>query len=604
MTHFCLPTTQAGRWFGRIVFLLGPWAAFVCVEFLNKSNLIKDFAPWQLLFNLAWYYIIFIVARLLLGRIRRAGTLAILLCFFAGLANHYILRFRGRILFPADLPAWRTAANVADSFDYAPDVHMIQALIVLTVYLFLLWSCPPERKRRSISLVPCVTLWVLVVGYCYAFFCTPMLPSLNIYTQQWNTRTNGFLFNFTVAARYSVLETPEGYSDKAVAQIVDRFPALPADPSVTQPVNLIVVMNEGFADMTIFEGLEISEDPTPFLHSMEEDTISGLLFPPVTGGGTASTEFEFLTGLSNSFLPPHCVAYQLYVPEDTPALSTVLDAEGFATTAFHPYQASGWNRPMVYQHLDFDTQLYNTDVKAPRMVRRYISDSSSYETIYQITDQAAAEGKPAFVFNVTMQNHSGYAQGWKNLQDIFTLSPELEQADPNARQYFALARESDNALRELIHHYSQVDEPTLIVFFGDHQPSLKNAFYEVLYGKTLEQRTDAEVMQQYAVPFFLWANYDIPEYQDVIVSSNLLSVLVARQAGLPMTGWMNFLSQLYDHLPVVTTSGYVTAEGFLTADAQALTPEQQAWLQDYKYLAYCALKDISTENYHFFHPTP
>lgn len=604
MTHLYLPTTQAGRWFSRIVFLLGPWFAFVCVEFLNKSNLIQDFAPWQLLFNLIWYYIVFAVLRLLLGRIRRAGALAILLCFFAGLVNHYILRFRGRILFPADLRAWRTAANVADSFDYAPDIHMLQAVIVLTVYLFLLLICPPEPRRRPMPLAAGTALWLAIGGYCFAFFCTPMLPALNIYTQQWNTRTNGFLFNFTVAARYSVVDTPNGYSDKAVAQIMERFPALPADPSVTRPVNLIVIMNEGFADMTIFEGLDISEDPTPFLHSMEENTIRGLLYPPVTGGGTASTEFEFLTGLSNAFLPPHCVAYQLYVSKDTPALSTVLGANGYTTTAFHPYHASGWNRPVVYEHLDFDTQLYNTDVKAPRLVRRYISDRSSYETVYGLTDRAAEEGKSAFIFNVTMQNHSGYAQSWSGLKDIFTLSPELEQADPNARQYFALMRESDNALRELIAHYDQVDEPTLIVFFGDHQPSLKNAFYEALYGKKLDERTDAEVMQQYAVPFFLWANYDIPEHQDAVVSSNLLSALVARFAGLPMTGWMNFLSQLYDRMPVVTTSGYVTAEGLLTADAGELTAEQQRWLREYEILAYCALKDNSDETDHFFHPDP
>ena len=602
MKHLLLPATRASRGFGQAVFLLGPWFAFVCVEFLNKSNLIRDFAPWQLLFNLIWYYILFVALRLVLGRIRRAGTLAILLSFFAGLVNHYILRFRGRILFPADLRAWRTAANVAEGFDYSPDIYVIQALIVLFLYLFLLFICHPEPKRRPMPLAAVLTLWVSILGYCFAFFCTPMLPALNIYTQQWSTRTNGFLFNFTVAARYSVVDPPHGYTDEAVARLIQNHPALPADLSATRPVNLIVIMNEGFADMTVFDGLDINEDPTPFLHSMKENTVQGLLYPPVTGGGTASTEYEFLTGLSNAFLPPHCVAYQLYVSEDTPALSTVLGADGYTTTAFHPYHASGWNRPLVYQHLDFDTQLYNTDVKNPRMVRRYISDRSSYETLYTLTDQAAQEGRDTFIFNVTMQNHSGYAQGWNNLKDTFTLSPELEQADPNAGQYFALIRESDNALRELIEHYQQVNEPTLIVFFGDHQPSLKNAFYEVLYGKKLAQRTDEEVMQQYAVPFFLWANYDIPEAEGLQVSSNLLSVLVARTAGLPMTGWMNFLSQLYDRIPVVTTSGYITADGTLTADAEALAPEQQSWLRDYEILAYCALKDMTSETVSFFHP--
>ena len=84
-----------------------------------------------------------------------------------------------------------------------------------------------------------------------------------------------------------------------------------------------------------------------------------------------------------------------------------------------------------------------------------------------------------------MQNHSGYAQGWNNLERTILLPDELKQADSTAEQYMALARESDKALEELIAYYSQCEEPTLIVFFGDHQPPLKNAFYEQLYGKKL-----------------------------------------------------------------------------------------------------------------------
>ena len=88
-----------------------------------------------------------------------------------------------------------------------------------------------------------------------------------------------------------------------------------------------------------------------------------------------------------------------------------------------------------------------------------------------------------------MQNHSGYAQGWNNLTKTIRLSTQLRTADSSAEQYIALAQASDDALEELIGYYSQVEEPTLIVFFGDHQPPLKNAFYEELYGKKLSERT-------------------------------------------------------------------------------------------------------------------
>lgn len=590
---------QPAKWLARLVFLLGPWFAFAAVEFLNKNQLTEDFEPWQLLFNLIWYYIIFALFRLVLGRLRRAGAAAMTLCFVLGLINHYVLQFRGRILFPADISAWRTAANVLDGFSLAPDLYIRQALVVLTAYLFLLAVCPAQKKRVPLPRPATILLSLSIAAYTYAFFFTGMLPALNIFTQQWATQTNGFLFNFTIALRYSSVERPAGYSDSALAELMAQYDAVPADDTVTRPTNIIVVMNEAFADLTVFDSLQLSEDPTPFLHSMEENTIKGWLYPPVTGGGTASTEFEFLTGLSNSFLPPHCVAYQLYMQQDTPALPSLLSVCGYRTTAFHPYYSSGWNRPVVYDYLDFDTQLYDTDVKDPHYVRRYISDASDYEMLFDLTDDA--DGRPTFIFNVTMQNHSGYAQGWKNLPSDFILPAELNTADPKAKQYFCLMKVSDDALRQLISHYEQVDEPTLVVFFGDHQPSLSDAFYEELYGKPLSQRTAQEVLQQYAVPFFLWANYDIPEQQGIHISSNFLGVLTARTAGLPMTGWMHFLCDLYRQLPVVTTAGYMSADGTVTDDPSLLTPEQQQWLDKYEMLAYCGLKDISNETRDFFH---
>lgn len=63
-------------------------------------------------------------------------------------------------------------------------------------------------------------------------------------------------------------------------------------------------MNESFSDLTIFDNLEVSQDPTPFLHSLSENTIKGWMYSPVTGGGTASVEFEYLTGFSTIFQPP------------------------------------------------------------------------------------------------------------------------------------------------------------------------------------------------------------------------------------------------------------------------------------------------------------
>ena len=580
------------QWLSRLIFLLGPWVSFWMVEILNGNDVFADLYPWQVLMNLIWYYLLFLLCRLVLGRRRRAAATVAGLSFFVGIVNHYVLRFRGRILFPADLTAWETAANVADAFDFSLDAAMRQGAVLLAAYLFLVWMCVPQRRRDKLPRWLAGLLVLVEVGYCFVFFKTGALPALGIYTQQWVTQANGFLLNFTVALRYSALDKPEDYSRSQVLELMEAYPTEAGDPSVVRPTNLIVVMNESFADLTIFEGLEASEDPTPFLHSMEENTVRGWMYSPVTGGGTASVEFEYLTGFSTVFQPPHTVAYQLYAEEGMPSLAALAGSVGYDSTAFHPYKSSGWNRPIVYEDMRFDHQLYEEDVTDPYLVRRYVSDQSDYEMLYSITDRE--EGDPAFIFNVTMQNHSSYAQGWNNLEKTVTLSTEQRTADTTAEQYLALMRASDDALRDLITHYERSSEPTMIVFFGDHQPPLKNAFYEQLYGKPLDQRTTEEVLKQYATPFFLWTNYDIQEREDVVLSPNYLGVLTAQAAGLPLTGFMNFLSRLYEELPVITPVGIITGDG-QAVKREELTGEQQEWLLAYETLNYCGIVDLDEE---------
>ena len=65
-------------------------------------------------------------------------------------------------------------------------------------------------------------------------------------------------------------------------------------------------------------------------------------------------------------------------------------------------------------------------------------------------------------------------------------------------------------------------------------------------------------------------------------------------AGLPLTGYMNFLSQMYEVLPAVTPVGFVTADGQFVEEEE-LNEEQQAWLDTYEILNYCGMVDLFDE---------
>ena len=601
-----------------LLFALTPFLCFWMVEILSENDL-GSLAPWQWLMNLVWYACLLFIGWLITGGRRGAIAFDALFSFFIGLANHYVLQFRGRALFPIDLLSLGTAANVADSYDYTPDNNVWGALGLLATVLFFLALLPREKARYGgIRWMKWLNLglgaaWCVYIGL---FFFSDMLPTLGVYAQQWKTQGNGFLLNFTVSARYMRVEKPEGYSQEGAQSLIESLEAqgMTSDSAEgAEPVtNFIVIMDESFADLTEFENLTLTGDPTPFYHSLTENTIKGDMYSPVTGGGTAAVEFEVLTGNTMAFLPSGTVAYQLYLTENTPSLAQLAGALDIRSSAYHPYLSSGWNRTTAYRHLGFDSQYYqdltvdgddiSTAYSDDELIRGYVSDRADFSRLYQLTDAAREAGQNCFVFNVTMQNHSGYNKEWSNLHRGVSLSGDYtgNGYDSTTAQYLALATATDNALAELIDHYSQVEEPTLILFFGDHQPPLSNNLYRDIYGKNLDDRTIEELMEQYTTPFFLWANYDIEEAQGVTIGSSFLGVLASQLAGYPQTGYMKFLAQLNQTFTAISPVGYVLSDGSIYDSREALGAEEQALLDQYEYLQYYNLFGGETENSFFF----
>ena len=92
------------------------------------------------------------------------------------------------------------------------------------------------------------------------------------------------------------------------------------------------------------------------------------------------------------------------------------------------------------------------------------------------------------------------------------------------------------------------------------------------------------------VPFFIWANYDIEEESNLAISANYLSTKVAKVAGLGLTKYQSFLSQMSEVLPVVNAVGYVDTDGTCHYLKEA-TGEEKTWLDNYEILQYYRMFD-------------
>ena len=377
----------------------------------------------------------------------------------------------------------------------------------------------------------------------------------------------------------------------------------PAAVGAETPVNLIVIMNESFSDLAEVFDLETNTDPLPFFHSLTENTIRGTAYSSVFGGTTANSEYEFLTGNTMAFLPEGTVPFHMYVGEEEPNLGSQLGSLGYRTVFLHPYLSSGWNRRAVYKSFGFDEIHFQGDFTDPAYMRNYITDQSNYEELIR-RYEAKEEGESLFIFNVTMQNHSAYNVPWTGLDKTVWLTGDLEGRYSTVDQYLSLLRQSDSALEYLIGYFSQVEEPTMILFFGDHQPQVATNFYTEMLGGDFEKVDIATAQQRQEVPFFLWANYDIPEEDGVVTSLNYLSALLAETAGLPMTDYQRFLLQLQERVPALNAMGYMDTDGAWQTDRSALSETAQAWLLRYESLQYNLLFDSEEDRLPDFFTLP
>ena len=348
------------------------------------------------------------------------------------------------------------------------------------------------------------------------------------------------------------------------------------------------------SDPAVIGPFDTEEDYMPFVHSLQEgqkNTITGDLFMSVLGGNTANSEFEFLTGNTMAFLPKGSVPYQQYLLDY--AVSTVSRYEelGYRTVAMHPYNASGWNRNKVYDMMGFDDMLFSKDFTNRKTLRKYVSDRCDFENVLRIFSETE---EPLFVFNVTMQNHSGYAN---STDPDNTLDPKVNVTLKNTKtnqyltNYLTLMQRTDTALEWFLSELSQSDEPTIVVFFGDHQPYdhvVKPIYLE--NGMDIENQSFEEEIDRQIVPYVIWANYDIGGTDAAPMSANYLGAKVMELAGLPLSSYQSFLLDMSETIPAINALGFMDASGdwhYL----DDVTAEQKELISRYEQLQYYFLFD-------------
>lgn len=585
-----------------IILTVMPAVSFVLVEILNSNSIANKILAAYFI-NYVIYLVIYCFFYAITNRLRFAVLFANTIIFIIAVINFYKLQFKGEPVSLLDAVAIKTAFNVAGQYEFK-----IGYILIMTACLFLFVTAVVSRFRyKTRHIVSRLMLALICVAFgavlVFALFDTDRYSASknsimkklgivnNVWNQPLNYTDNGMIVAITMNAQYLTVSPPSVYTLDNLEDVkTDVYNNYGTDMLTGEKLsnverlkihsgklpNIICIMDESYSDFSQFDGFTLSEEYSPFMDSMIENTIYGDCYVSTFGGGTANSEFEFLTGNTMAGMPNGSIPYQQYINSDAGSLARILKNYGYSTIALHPYLASGWNRPAVYEYMDFDVFYSQEDIKEPEYIRSYISDSCSFDKIIELYEQnEAATNAPLFLFNVTMQNHGSYTKSYANFEPDVSIVEDPGKYT-QAEQYFSVARNTDSAVEELITYFSNCDEPTVICFFGDHLPSFKDGFYENILGVSDTAELGPEEMQKlYITDFFIWANYDIPEAEIKAISLNYLSTLVMQVADLPMTQYQMFLSDMYTHHPVLTTMGVNDKEGTYLGSTNVLN--QDLW---------------------------
>ena len=587
------------------------WAA-VCnlsLEFLQTGgNLNRLFTytlgtkPWLFLLGSGFVWCVMLLLWAVLGRLWIATALITALTIVVSYANYTKMTLRLEPLYPSDLSFVRDTSflgqmvGVSTVIAVLGFVGLVAAVIALAARILrhhmpsLNISRPKHRVMLYAARASVAVLALAFLGYAAHFNSTgnrvrEVYEAGDAHWAFWYQRLNyfrngfvgGFLYNLDVPA----MVEPAGYSQDAMDEIASRYTkraSLMNHAANAHPLgntNVVLVLSEAFSDPTRLKGVRYAQDPIPYTRHLMSRTPSGTMLAQLFGGGTANMEFEALTGMSLSQFEPQMQApYQMLIPgyRSFPSAVGYAKSQGRAPIAVHPYMTSMYKRETVYPILGFQDFVGEDDMPDAKRLEKsdFISDASAFD---EVLHQLDASKTPALINLVTMQNHYPMQDLYARPLPVSGVSGDFKK---EAEGYGRGLEYTDSALRDFIAKLRKSDEPTAVVFYGDHLP----AFWpESVRGANGD-------LAMHSTPFLLWANTPLKQRPLAAVTSPVYFLpLLYQELGVELPPYYALLLDLYDELPAMEQDTYLSPAGKRLSLAK-LNPRAKRLLHDYRMVQY------------------
>ena len=517
-----------------IVNLVYSFILLIVMEGVARTNIIGAFVflredSIQFFVN---YILIFLIVSLSLFFKRKIFYRYIvgLIGFILSLVSGILLNLRNMPLFPYDLLSYREALKISSLFlSVRSEIFAVVILIVLIVLSIIIFVIEgrkvnkkttfinydkdtksynkrsknnSENKNMAKTLLNGLSSFVkkrklgrrniiifLVLLSFYAISVPQLSKAKILNVMAWNMtgsyEKNGFTYSFLRECALSFRRKPKHYNEKtmkALRRELDEDVKKDKRKIVkgNERPNIVVVQLEAFMDPTRLKGVEFNKDPIPNTRNLMKHFTSGVMKVPVTGGGTARTEYEILSGATFDYLNSGEIPYETFLSQKpSESLATTLNKYGYRSIAIHNFYQNFYNRNKGLENLGFYrfipldvmTNVEYTPLYWPKdkILTRYISDE-----LNKNTGKLGKKRIPKFIFTISTQGHSRYPFNKVDINyPIKIVKSNISKGDENQIYYYAnQVHEMDEFVGDLVKAINKTKKPTILVLYGDHLPAL------------------------------------------------------------------------------------------------------------------------------------
>ncbi len=396
----------------------------------------------------------------------------------------------------------------------------ILSLILVVLYITLLWlwnvSLPKRKPLFWVRLAGAVVLVVSFLTFIRRDWAETTfgwfgMTRMDTALQSSNYAANGLVGGFTLNLTLLSVEKPENYDAPTIEALLENYKPTPA----TQQPDVIVILCESYWDVRALPDTTFSADPMYFYDELcqRDNAYSGVMYTTALGGGTVRPEFSVLTGLSTDYLPSGASPYN-YTDHPFPNHVSHFKEQGYRTLALHPYDPKFYNRQEGYENVGFDAFYGEQDIidllgeENIKRERGYVSDDSFVDAVIKTLEDG--KGQNSFIFGISMENHQSFDP--MESYEITVESPHLEgDLLATVNTYAQGVYHSTKALEKLVSYVDSREKETVLVFFGDHLPTL-GANFAAYKATGLFDGINADTETRkimFSSPFVIYGNYPL-----------------------------------------------------------------------------------------------